>query len=33
MKNNEAIRIYVQGAKEALNSAQYNFDGGFFGVL
>jgi len=32
MKNREAIRIYVEGAKEALKSAQYNFDGGFFGV-
>lgn len=32
MKNREAICIYVEGAEEALKSAQYNFDGGFFGV-
>ena len=32
MKNNEAIHIYINGAREALESAQYNLDGGFYGV-
>ena len=32
MKNKEAINIYIQGARDALESAQYNQDGGFYGV-
>ncbi|MBC8509746.1 MAG: HEPN domain-containing protein [Chloroflexi bacterium] len=32
MKNKEAIHIYIEGAGEALESAQYNQDGGFYGV-
>lgn len=32
MKNKDAINIYLQGARKALESAQYNQDGGFYGV-
>ena len=32
MTEKEAIRIYIDAAKEALESAQYNLDGGFDGV-
>ena len=28
----EAIAVYMEGARDALESAQYNLDGGFFGV-
>ena len=30
--NREAIRIYLDGARDALRSAQYNLDGDFYGV-
>ena len=32
MTEKEAIRIYIDAAKEALESAQYNLEGGFDGV-
>ncbi|MBC8508720.1 MAG: HEPN domain-containing protein [Anaerolineales bacterium] len=33
MKNNvEAIRIYIDGARDALESAQYNQKGGYYGL-
>jgi uncharacterized protein (UPF0332 family) len=28
----DAIEVYMDGAREALESAQYNLDGGFYGV-
>jgi hypothetical protein len=30
--NKEAIRLYLDGAWEAIRSAQFNLDGGFYGV-
>jgi len=30
--NREAVLIYLQGAQDALQSARYNLDGGFYGV-
>jgi uncharacterized protein (UPF0332 family) len=30
--NREAVLVYINGAREALESAQYNLDGGFYGV-
>jgi uncharacterized protein (UPF0332 family) len=30
--NKEAALIYLEGAREALKSARYNLDGGFYGV-
>jgi uncharacterized protein (UPF0332 family) len=30
--NREAIAIYIDGARDALKSAEYNLDGGFYGV-
>jgi uncharacterized protein (UPF0332 family) len=32
MENKEAINIYIQGARDALKSAQYNLDGGYYRV-
>lgn len=32
MKNLEANRVYIDGANEAIESAQYNLDGGYYGV-
>jgi uncharacterized protein (UPF0332 family) len=32
MTKKEAIRVYIDAATEALESAQYNLDGGFYGV-
>jgi uncharacterized protein (UPF0332 family) len=30
--NREAVRIYVDGAREALRNAQYNLEGGYYGA-
>jgi hypothetical protein len=30
--NREAVLIYLQGARDALQSARYNLDGGSYGV-
>jgi len=30
--SSEAVLIYIDGARDALRSAQYNFDGEFYGV-
>jgi uncharacterized protein (UPF0332 family) len=30
--NREAVLVYINGAREALQSAQYNLDGDFYGV-
>ena len=30
--NKEAVLIYLEGARDALQSARYNLDGGFYGV-
>ena len=30
--NHEAVRIYVDGAREALRNAQYNLEGGYYGA-
>jgi uncharacterized protein (UPF0332 family) len=30
--NRETILVYLEGARNALQSAQYNLDGGFYGV-
>jgi uncharacterized protein (UPF0332 family) len=30
--NREAVLVYLDGARDALRSAQYNFDGEFYGV-
>lgn len=32
MTSKEAIRIYIKGARDAIQSAQYNYDGGYYGV-
>lgn len=31
--NREAVQAYLDGARNALRSAQYNLDGGFYGVV
>jgi uncharacterized protein (UPF0332 family) len=31
--NREAVLLYLDGARNALRSAQYNLDGGFYGVV
>jgi len=30
--NREAVIVYLDGARDALRSAQYNLDGDFYGV-
>jgi uncharacterized protein (UPF0332 family) len=32
MMNRETVLVYLDGARNALQSAQYNLDGGFYGV-
>ena len=30
--NRDTVLVYMDGAREALASAHYNFDGGYYGV-
>jgi uncharacterized protein (UPF0332 family) len=30
--NRQAVLVYLDGARDALRSAQFNLDGGFYGV-